>query len=208
MGFTTIENFRHYTGIQEKDLEDNDIMMILDEADKFTVNQIIVKIFDEELEGTINGSNMEFTTKFKPIADITRDKTINSEDVTVHGKYYTDDENNEYSHELTVSTVNSRDGIITLSSAPTDDDNSSTGAEIGLFCDYAYWKLIEEPDWDRVAQASCYYAGYLATQRFDFGLVGPDFLNLFKRTIKSIKQTQGFVHGKKKAAFDIKFVSD
>ena len=207
MGFATIDKFRKYTGIKQKDMEDNDVQMLLPEADKATLEQIIIRVFDEELSGDVDGSNTEYTTAKKPIADTNRDKTVNSSDVTVYAKYQTS-ENNPYSHEMTVSTVNSRDGIITLSSAPTTDDNSSTGAEEGIFADYAYWKALEEPDWDRVCQASCYYLGYLASQRFDFGIVGPDFKKLWKETINSLIRRKGFVHGKKKADFDVKFVRD
>jgi hypothetical protein len=202
MGFATVELFRNYTGIKKQDLEDNDVMMLFDEADKATLEQIICRVYNEELSGDIDSSNTLFTTKFKPIADINRDRTVNASDVTVY-LVDLDSENNPSSTATTVSTVTSRDGIITLSTAPTTDN-----AEVGVFADYAYWKNINAPDWDRVAQASCYYAAYLASQRSDFGIVGPDFLALWRKTIKSIVPNKGFVHGNEKAKFNVGFVRD
>lgn len=202
MAYATLALFRQYTGIQEKDLTDTDATALLTEADKFTNEKLITHVFNEELSGDVDGSNTLFVTAHKPIADRNQSKSTTTADVTVYLVDY-DTENNPVSTSATVSDINARDGIITLTTAPT-----TSNAEVGVFCDYAYYKKLNEPDWNRVVQSSCYYAGYLASKRFDFGIVGPDFLSLFNQTIKDILPFKGFVHGKKKAAFNVKFVRD
>lgn len=75
---------------------------------------------------------------------------------------YEDSENQPYFNgPVAVSAIRSKEGRITLTTAPTNNDNTSTGAECGVYADYSYCSATM--DWDLINAASCYLAAHLSS---------------------------------------------
>jgi hypothetical protein len=109
------------------------------------------------LRNSIDGSNKIFTTAHGQIADTDFDKDVDKNDVTVYLVDY-DSEGNEVATEAEIDTVNARDGIITLVTAPT-----TTNAEAGIHVDYRYYK--SKVDFDMLTLAANYYLAHLCEVR-------------------------------------------
>jgi hypothetical protein len=109
------------------------------------------------LEGGIDGTNKIFTTAHGKIADTDFDKDVDKDDITVYLVDY-DGEGNEVATEAEVDTVNARDGIITLVTAPT-----TSNAEAGIHIDYKYYK--SKVDFDMLTLAADYYLAHLCEMR-------------------------------------------
>jgi len=84
-------------------------------------------------------------------------EAVDADDVTVYLVDY-DSEMNEVHSEATVSSVNARDGIITLASAPT-----TTDVRVGVFADYRYYKM--PVDYDVLKLAANYYLAHLCEMK-------------------------------------------
>jgi len=95
--------------------------------------------------------------------DYWRLEDINSpdtDDVTVNSIIYDTQDRAQYvSHAVTAITA--RSGRIELTTAPTKNDNSSTGAEGGVYADYSY--TSPNTDWELINPASCYMAAHLVS---------------------------------------------
>jgi hypothetical protein len=155
--YCSIPKLRTLTQYTESEISDADIEIMRNDADRGLLQMATVEIYDEELAGDVDGVNKIFTTEHAPIADITFNKAIEKEDVTVHLLDY-DDEQNPDSTEAEVSQVNARDGIVTLVTAPT-----TTNAELGLRIDYRYY--VTKVDFDKLELAANYYLAHLCEQK-------------------------------------------
>lgn len=155
--YATLLGLRLVSHFTEADISDSDVNSLISDADRAILKLATIEIYDEELEGGIDGVNKIFTTEHKPIADINFDKTITKDDVTVY-LVVNDDEGNEESAETEVSEVNARDGIVTLATAPT-----TVTAEVGVTIDYRYYK--SEVDFDMLSLAANYYLAHLCEMR-------------------------------------------
>jgi len=156
--FANKEKFRKLTGITVSEISDEDLQTMIPFADKAVMRLASAEVYDEKLTGNIDGSNVIFTTAKKPIADMNLDRQVTSSDVSVF-LASNDPKNNRVSAAATVSSVNARDGIITLSSAP-----NTTNAESGVFADYRYYRNAKI-DLDIMEEASIYYLAFLVYTR-------------------------------------------
>jgi len=155
--YATLSRLRSITHFTEAEISDADINLFIPDADRGILRLATLEVYDEELAGDVDGSNTIFTTEYKPIADIDFDKDIDKDDVVVYLKDY-DAEQNPVSAEAEVSDVNSRDGIVTLTTAPT-----TTDTEIGVFIDYRYYK--KSVDFDVLTLAANYYLAHLCEMK-------------------------------------------
>lgn len=156
--YASIEKFRQISPFKKGDVSDEELNAMIPIADKAVMRMATVEVYDEELAGDVDGSNTIFTTAHKPIADRDLDRDIDASDVNV---FYAakDAENNRTSTETTVSSVSSRDGRIIVSTAPT-----TTTAELGVFCDYRYYKNTKM-DFDILEEAAVYYLAFLVSTK-------------------------------------------
>lgn len=155
--YSTLSRLRSISHYSKNEISDSDVNLFIPDADRAIMRLATIEIYDEKLAGSIDGSNTLFTTQHTPIADIDFDSDVDADDVVVNRVAY-DDEQNPESTEVTVSTVNARDGIITLSTAPT-----TTNAEVGVYADYRYY--IKPVDYDVLTLAANYYLAYLCEMK-------------------------------------------
>lgn len=157
MAYATLAKLRLLSHFSNAEISDTDVNSFIAEADRNILRLATIEAYDEKLSGDRDGSNVLFTTKNKPIADIDFDEDIDADDVTVYLVDY-DSEMNIVHTETTVSSVNARDGIITLSAAPT-----TANAEVGVFADYRYYKM--PVDYDLLKTAADYYLAHLCEMK-------------------------------------------
>lgn len=155
--YATLAQLRIITQFTEADISDADVNDLVPKADRAILRLATIEEYAEELEGGIDGSNKIFTTAHGKIADTDFDKDVDKDDITVYLVDY-DDEGNEVATEAEVDTVNARDGIITLVTAPT-----TSNAEAGIHIDYRYYKL--KVDFDMLTLAADYYLAHLCEMR-------------------------------------------
>ncbi len=157
MAYATLAKLRVLTHFTVAEISDADVTALIAEADRGIVKLATIESYNEKLSGDIDSSNVLFTTKNKPIADTNFDSSVDEDDVTVYLLSY-DTEMNKKSTETTVSSVNARDGIITLTTAPT-----TSNAEAGVYADYRYYN--NPVDYDILKLAASYYLGHLCEMK-------------------------------------------
>jgi len=159
MVYTTVSDIRVISGITEDEISNSILTDIIEYAEAEILRQINVRMVDEDLDpdldGTgIDGSNVTFYTKNKPIADINRDSTIDSNDIIV---YVWDNEQDESTkNKVTVSTVQADSGRVVLETAPAKNKER-------ISANYSYHK--NTIDYTLVTKASAYLTAYLAVLR-------------------------------------------
>jgi len=153
MAYATLAKFRTISHFSVSEISDADVNSLITEVDRAVMRMATIEVIDERLRGDINGSNTLFTTAHKPIADVDFDKSVDGNDVTAYLVDY-DDENNPVHTVTAVSAVNARDGIFTLTTAPT-----TTNAEVGVYGYYRYYP--KQIDYDILSLAACYYLAHL-----------------------------------------------
>ncbi len=157
MSYASLSKLRLLTHFTVAEISDADVSSLIPEADRAVLRLATIEVYDEKLEGDIDGSNTIFTTAHKPIADTDFDSDVDADDVTVYLVDY-DSEMNPVHSSTEVASVNARDGIITLSEAPT-----TTNAEVGVFADYRYYKM--PVDYDVLKLAANYYLAHLCEMK-------------------------------------------
>lgn len=151
--YATLAQLRLVSHFMKADISDSDVNSLIYDADRAILRLATNEVYNEELAGDIDGSNKIFTTMHKPIADIDFDKDVDKDDVTVYLVDY-DSEQNPFATETEVDTVNARDGVVTLTTAPT-----TSNAEAGVYIDYRYYK--GPVDYDMLTLAANYYLAHL-----------------------------------------------
>lgn len=157
MAYSTLARLRAITHFKATAITDADVNLFIPDADRAILRLATIEIYDEKLKGDIDGSNTLFTSEHTPIADIDFDEDVDGDDVAVYLVAYDGEENPE-STVTTVSSVNARDGIITLSTAPT-----TTNADVGVYADYRYYK--DAVDYDVLKLAANYYLAHLCEMK-------------------------------------------
>jgi hypothetical protein len=155
--YATLAQLRIITQFTAADISDADVNDLVSKADRAILRLATIEVYDEELEGAIDGVNKIFTTAHGQIADTDFDKDVDKDDITVYLVDY-DAEGNEVATEAEVSEVNARDGIVTLVTAP-----NTVYAEVGVFIDYRYYKSTV--DFDMLTLAANYYLAHLCEVR-------------------------------------------
>lgn len=157
MSYSSLVGLRLISHFTVAEISDADVTALIAEADRGIVKLATVESYNEKLSGHIDGSNKIFTAKHKPIADIDLDSEVDKDDVSIYLISY-DSEQNEVHTETAVTSVNARDGIITLSTAPT-----TTTAQLGISADYHYY---DRPvDYDILKLAANYYLAHLCEMK-------------------------------------------
>ena len=157
MAYATLAELRSISHFTTAEISDTDVTSFIAKADRAVLRLATIEVYDEKLSGSIDGSNVLFTTKHKPIADIDFDSDVDADDVTAYLVDYDEEENEEHT-ETAVTSVNARDGIITLTTAPT-----VTNAEVGVYADYRYYNM--PVDYDLLKLAANYYLAYFAEMK-------------------------------------------
>ncbi len=155
--YATLSRLRAITHFTEAEISDSDVNLFIPDADRGILRLATIEVYDEKLAGGIDGSNKIFTTAHTPIADTDFDADVDGNDVLVNRVSY-DAEQNPESIAVTVSLVNSRDGIVTLETAPT-----TSNSELGLHIDYRYYKTAV--DYDVLTLAANYYLAHLCEMK-------------------------------------------
>lgn len=160
MAYSTLVLFRRLTHFTTSFISDTDVNNLIPEADRNVVRLTTTEVWLEELTGNIDGSNVDFQTNYVPIADLDASKVVDGSDVTVYYATYDSVTNwRELGSAQTVTSIQSNEGIITMTTAPT-----STTAEAGVFVIYRY----DSPgklDYDILAAAATYYLAYLVANK-------------------------------------------
>jgi len=153
--WTTPSDVRKLVGLPSSSLDpdyasDSVLQYYIERAQYAILPMVSILVRDDQLSGSINGSNTEFYVSNYPIFDSNFDKSINASDITVYGWGDLDDLDTKTS--LSVSSVDWREGRVVLSSAPSSTFEALTA-------DYRYSKY--EVDWNLLDMATAYLAGYL-----------------------------------------------
>ena len=172
--FITIDDFRELTLYGRKEVTDRDFERMRPRAEQAVLDKIAIRVKYEELNGTINSSNTEFTTAHKPIADSDLSHVYDSADVEVFEASTTTTGALSYgTTSVAVSTIQQLDGIVNMSSAPTTNIDD-------LYANYSYYKKVF--DTKTLREAGVYYAAYLLARRN--ALENPElWLDLFEKTL-------------------------
>ncbi len=157
MAYSSLTQLRLLSHFTKSEISDDDVNSLVAEADRAILQLATIQVYDEKLAGDIDGSNKLFTTKHKLIADSDFDEDVDGDDVTVYLVDYDSEQNIEHT-ETAVSSVNARDGIFTLTTAPT-----TTNAQVGVYADYRYYKT--PVDYDILKLAANYYLAHLAEMK-------------------------------------------
>ena len=160
MAYATLAKFRAVTNFTVSEILDADVTALIADSDRAVVRLTTTEIYLERLEGNVDGSNVDFRTRFRPIADTDASGTVDGDDVTVY--YATIDSVTSYTElgsAQTVSSVQAKEGIITMDTAPTN-----VTAEAGVFGVYRKDAAGETSN-DIYVLASSYYLGYLVAQK-------------------------------------------
>ena len=151
--YSTLSQLRLLSHFTPADIADADVTALISKADEAILRIATLEVYNEKLKGDIDGSNKIFTAQHIPIADIDFDKDVDKGEVTVYLVDY-DGEQNPVHAETEVDAVNARDGIVTLTTAPT-----TSNAEVGVHIDYRYYK--SPVDYDMLELAANYYLAHL-----------------------------------------------
>ena len=160
MGWASTTQAYFVSGLTTDEISSDDMTTACGYSDDLLKNEIFVRHYEEDLNGNIDGTRTQFQTKKKPIADREANGSnlydVDADDLEVYGINHNDDTGFDESTELTVSSVNARDGIITLSSAPSTDYDKIVG---DFVCVNPQIKI------DDVKLASSYLASHLAIMK-------------------------------------------
>jgi len=160
MAYASTEQLRALTPFGKGEISDDNVAKLIPLADRHIIQLATEEVYLEQLQGSINGTNTEFRTKHAPIAEADADEDVDAEDVTVYYATNTATENNlDYGAAQTVTDVESENGIINMTTAPT-----TTTAEAGVFAIYRYIKN-RKINYDLLKDASNYYLAYLCAQK-------------------------------------------
>jgi len=163
MAYSTLAQLRILSHFTPAEIADADVTALIAEADRAVLRLATIEVYNERLSGGIDGSNVLFTTKNKPLADTDFDSDVDADDVTVYLVDY-DAEMNVVHTSTAVTSVNARDGIITLTTAPT-----TSNAEVGVYADYRFYNM--PVDYDILKLAANYYLAHLSEMKIRTGRI-------------------------------------
>jgi len=148
--YCTPEEVRMRLKIKEQDGQDRHMITFITDAQMQVLKDLTGYRVDEELYGTIDGTNVYFYTDKQFIADRNFDMTVDGNDVIVY--LWTDASDPSTKSTATISAVSRTMGQITLASAPP-------GGTAKITCDYRFYNSYLEA-WSDVTMATAYLAGY------------------------------------------------
>ena len=160
MAYATTSLFRSLTHFTTSEVSDTDLTTLITYADKAIVRLTTTEVYLERLDGNIDDSNVDFKTKYSPLADTDASGTADKDDVSVYYATYDDTTHwIELGSAQTVTSIQADEGIITMETAPTN-----ITAEAGVYAKYSYEsKTILDTSLRN--QAACYYLAYLVANK-------------------------------------------
>ncbi len=160
MAYASLPQFRSVTNFTVSDILDAGVTALIADADRAVVRLTTTEVYLERLEGNIDGVNVDFRTRFRPIADKDANSSVDGDDVTIYYATYDSVTNYlELGSGQTVTSIQDKEGIIKMQTAPT---NST--AEAGVFGIYRY-DSAGQTSIDVYKLAACYYLGYIVAQK-------------------------------------------
>lgn len=159
----TVRSFINITSTSV--ISDADVTTNIGHADREIRKRVFAYNYDERLQGSIDGTNKEFKTKYKPIADGDMDQDVDSSDVTGHTTNIDSVTVFRETSSAAVTSVNARDGIITLTIAPAAD---GTVDEVTL----DYYSINPHTDMNDVYRCSSILAAVFCLMQLSGGSAG------------------------------------
>ena len=145
----TPDKIREIVGLSVDEAPDTEIEPHIERAQRELLYDIAIRVEEDVLSGSINGTNKTFEVTYYPIADSNFDGQIDKHDITIYAWKEEDKPNTKI--EFTASTVYPEYGIIVLNTAP--------GTQyVQLTADYFYYP--REIDMELMKEACAYLAGY------------------------------------------------
>lgn len=162
MAYATLILFRSLTNFTVSEISDDEVNALLADADRAVVRLTTTEVYLEQLEGNIDGVNVDFRTRHRPIADKDADGSVDGSDVTIFYSTYDSVTNwRELGSGQTVTSIQAKEGIITMSTAPT-----TSTAEAGVFAIYRY-DTKGQTSFDIYNLAATYYLAYMAANKIE-----------------------------------------
>lgn len=160
MAYASLQQFRSLTNFTTSEIIDTDVTALIADADRAVVRLTTTEVYLEELEGNVDDVNVDFRTLKRPIADTNASGSVTTSDVKVFYATY-DPVTNwiELGAEQTVSSVLEKEGIITMSVAPT-----TITAEAGVFSIYRY-ESRGDTNFDIYKLAATYFLAYMVANK-------------------------------------------
>ncbi len=155
--YCSLSDFRLISNFSKDKISDAVVITLMPIVSKKILSRIsTLHKLERDLVGPIDGSNVIFYVKKKPIADFDMDSDVDISDVLVY--YATWDTNNKivYGSAQTVSSIDARSGSFIVATAPT-----TTTAEAGLYVTYR--STVENLDYADVRMAANYLLAHAAS---------------------------------------------
>lgn len=150
MVYTTAADVRLRLGLSEIDASDIHLNKLIIDAQNMLLDDLTGYRIDEQLTGTVDGTNVYFYTEKKFIADQDFDKVIDGDDLIVY--LWTDSDDPSTKSSTPATAVDGDIGQITLTTAPATNTTKIT-------CDYRFYN--SKINWISVNMAAAYLTGYL-----------------------------------------------
>ena len=151
------EDIKAITGVSSYDIDDENLQRLAEYAQRYVMQCVYTKHHNEEPDAnpdtgeTWNGSNVTFRTKSYPIADITFDEEIDSEDIS--GVWIDEDWG---VNTCSITVVNRELGIIKIYQSDGSTAIPSTAKHVYL----TYYSEPENFDRELFIQAIIYFAAH------------------------------------------------
>jgi hypothetical protein len=116
MLYGNIMNVRALTGLTENDVSNEDIVAIMEMANRIVLNTIQTKVVREQAR-QIGSDRLVYQTNYYPIADTDGDGQVTANDVKVEA--LSPYESFNMWRELTIDQINAKYGLIKLAEAPS-----------------------------------------------------------------------------------------
>lgn len=160
MAYATLALLRSLTNFTVSEITDTEVNNLIADADRAVIRLTTTEVYLERLEGNVDGTNVDFRTARKPIADKDADSSVDGDDVTVFYATFDSVTNwRELGSGQTITSIQAKEGIITMSTAPTN-----VTAEAGVFAIYRY-DSKGQTSFDIYKLAATYYLAYLASNK-------------------------------------------
>ena len=160
MAYATLVQFRSVTNFTTSDIIDAEVTALIADADRAIVRLTTTEQYLERLDGNVDEVNVDFKTNYRPIADKDASGTVDKDDVEVYYATFDSVTNwRELGSAQTVSSVQSKEGIITMTTAPT-----GTTAEAGVFGIYRY-DTQGDTSIDIYKLAACQFLAHLVSTK-------------------------------------------
>jgi len=152
LSYGNLDVIRIISGLTEAKVSQSTLETLRGLAENMILSEISGRVSNEEMDGSVDGSNTKFKILNPPLADSNYDKVIDANDISVY--LWTDTEDESTKTSATVDTVYPSTGLVVLSTAPASTVEAVTA-------DYRHY-FTAIPDWELVDSATNYLTAFLA----------------------------------------------